>query len=70
MNSACPFDLVIGLDRSDRKADLYLIHTALAKTTLGRRKQILVAIARGFGVDWWRLRTGQTTAEKLGLKME
>lgn len=41
-----------------------------AHTTAGRRKQILVAIARGFGVDWWRLRTGQTTAEKLGLKME
>jgi hypothetical protein len=41
-----------------------------SQTTTGRRKQILVAIARGFGVDWWRLRTGQTTAEKLGLKME
>jgi len=41
-----------------------------SQTTIGRRKQILVAIARGFGVDWWRLRTGQTTAEKLGLKME
>src|SRR5688572_8694669 len=32
MNSTCPFDLVIGLDRSDRKADLYLIHTASGKT--------------------------------------
>ena len=37
--------------------------------TPGRRKQALVALARGFGVDWWRLCTGQTTPEKLGLKM-
>src|SRR4051794_13441703 len=32
MNSTCLFDLVIGLDRSDRKADLYLIDTASGKT--------------------------------------
>jgi transposase len=38
-------------------------------TTVGRRKQALVALARGFGVDWWRICTGQTTPEKLGLKM-
>ncbi|MHB8521892.1 MAG: hypothetical protein ACYDH9_14180 [Limisphaerales bacterium] len=24
---------------------------------------------RGFGVDWWRIRTGQTTPDKLGLVM-
>lgn len=35
--------------------------------TPGRRKQALVALARGFGVDWWRICTGQTTPEKLGL---
>jgi transposase len=40
------------------------------KTTPGRRKQAIVALARGFGVDWWRLRTGQTTPQKLGLQME
>jgi transposase len=39
------------------------------KTTGGRKKQLVVALARGFGVDWWRLRTGQTTPEKLGLVM-
>ena len=39
------------------------------KTSAGRRKQLIVALARGFGVDWWRLCTGQTTAEKLGLVM-
>lgn len=32
MNSTHPFDLVIGLDRSDRKADLYQINTRSAKT--------------------------------------
>ena len=32
MNPACPFDLVIGLDRSDKKADLYLIHLPSGKT--------------------------------------
>jgi transposase len=32
MNSTCPFDLVIGLDRSDRKADLYRIHPGSGKT--------------------------------------
>jgi transposase len=41
-----------------------------SQTTPGRRRQIMVALARGFGVDWWRLRTHQTTAVKLGLKME
>ncbi len=32
MNSSHPFDLVIGLDRSDQKADLFLIHTRLGTT--------------------------------------
>lgn len=39
------------------------------KTRSGRKKQLIVALARGFGVDWWRLCTHQTTAEKLGLDM-
>jgi len=40
-----------------------------AHTSAGRRKQYLVALARGFAVDWWRLQTGQTTPQKLGLIM-
>ncbi|MEO7677053.1 MAG: hypothetical protein ABIV39_09850 [Verrucomicrobiota bacterium] len=32
MNTSHPFDLVIGLDRSDRKADLYQIDTRSGKT--------------------------------------
>jgi transposase len=39
------------------------------KTLGGRKKQLVVALARGFGVDWWRLCTGQTTPEKPGLVM-
>ena len=35
----------------------------------GKKKQALVALARTFGVDWWRLCTGRTTPEKLGLVM-
>ena len=31
-----------------------------------RGKQIAVALARRFFVDWWRVRTGQVTAEALG----
>jgi transposase len=34
-----------------------------------RRKQLIVALARGFAVDWWRLQTRQTTPQKLGLLM-
>ena len=32
------------------------------------RKKAIVAVARHLGVDLWRLATGQTTADKLGLK--
>ena len=39
------------------------------QTPGGRKKQLVTALARGFGVDWWRLQTGQTTPEKLGLVM-
>jgi|SRR5688572_27643589 len=44
MNPTCPFDLVIGLDRSDRKADLYLIHLGSGKTqkqTIGTSPEAL-----------------------------
>lgn len=37
------------------------------QTPGGRKKQLVTALARGFGVDWWRLQTGQTTMAKLGL---
>lgn len=44
-------------------------HLLSLSTTHRRRKQIVIAFMRGFAVDWWRLRTAQTTPEKLGLRM-
>ena len=41
-----------------------------AKATKASRKKVVVAIARQFAVDWWRVRTGQVTAESLGLAMK
>lgn len=37
--------------------------------SVGKRKQAIVALARGFAVDWWRIRTGQTTPQQLGLEL-
>jgi transposase len=35
-----------------------------------RRKKIIIAIARTFAVDWWRVRTGRCQAQDLGLKLQ
>ena len=40
------------------------------RSSPAQKKQALVALARTFGVDWWRLCTGRTTPEKLGLIMQ
>ncbi len=40
------------------------------KTSRPRRKKIIVAMARAFAVDWWRVRTGRCQAEDLGLKLQ
>jgi transposase len=40
-----------------------------AKAGRPRRKKAIVALARTFAVDWWRLRTGRCQAEDLGLKL-
>ncbi|MCC5024063.1 MAG: IS110 family transposase [Candidatus Synoicihabitans palmerolidicus] len=34
------------------------------------KKKIVVAIARQFAVDWWRIRTGKATPDQLGLAMK
>ena len=39
-----------------------------SKASGGKRKQIIVALARTLAIDMWRLYTGQTTLEKLGLE--
>lgn len=38
-----------------------------SKATGARRKKIIVAMARQFAVDWWRIQTGRVRAEDLGL---
>jgi transposase len=40
------------------------------KTSRPRRKKIIVAMARSFAIDWWRLRTGRCSAEDLGLRLQ
>jgi transposase len=39
------------------------------KTSRPRRKKIVVAMARAFCVDWWRVRTGRCRAQDLGLRL-
>jgi transposase len=41
-----------------------------AKLTKASRKKIVVAIARQFAVDWWRVRTGRASAGAMGLAMK
>jgi len=41
-----------------------------AKLTKASKKKIIVAIARQFAVDWWRIRTGKATPDQLGLSMK
>jgi len=40
------------------------------KTGKPQRKKIIIALARTFAVDWWRVCTGRCTAEALGLKLQ
>jgi transposase len=40
------------------------------KTSKPRRKKIIVAMARAFAVDWWRVRTGRCSAQELGLVLQ
>jgi Transposase IS116/IS110/IS902 family len=40
-----------------------------ARATGAQRKKAIVAVARHLAVDLWRLHTGQTSAEKLKLRM-
>ena len=43
--------------------------TAKRKGDKATRKKLCFGLARQFIVDWWRIRTGRTTPEKLGLQM-
>jgi transposase len=45
------------------------IDEAKAKNNKSAKKKLSVGLARQFIVDWWRIRTGKTTPEQLGLQM-
>jgi transposase len=45
------------------------IAEAKARNNKAAKKKLAVGLARQFVVDWWRIRTGKTTPEKLGLQM-
>ncbi len=52
------------------QAGYYVIKWARQKMTgagPAHRKQILVAVARRFVVEWWKVTTGQTSLEALGV---
>jgi transposase len=45
------------------------IDEARSRSNKATKKKLSVGLARQFIVDWWRIRTGRTTPEKLGLQM-
>jgi hypothetical protein len=65
MNTTHPFDLVIGLDRSDRKADLYLIDTHTAQPS----KQIIDTAPERLH-DWLAQLRQQYPTARVGLCLE
>jgi transposase len=65
MNSPHPFDLVIGLDRSDKKADLCLINTAS-----GQRTAQIVDTATESLWEWLALLRQQYPNARVGLCLE
>ncbi|BET66297.1 hypothetical protein ASA1KI_33430 [Opitutales bacterium ASA1] len=48
---------------------LAALATAKAHDNKSAKKKLAVGLARQFIVDWWRIRTGRTTPQKLGLQM-
>lgn len=46
-----------------------MLREARLRNQSARRRKLIVAIARQFAVDWWRLRTGRVQPAELGLQM-
>ena len=65
MKTSPPYDLVIGLDRSDQKADLCLIDTRT-----GERRRVLIATAPEALWEWLRELRQQHPGARLGLCLE
>lgn len=62
---ACPYDLIIGLDRADQKADLCLIETAT-----GQRRTAVVATAPEALCEWLAQLRQQHPTARVGLCLE
>ena len=65
MNTTCPYDLVIGLDRSDPQADLCLI-----ETHTGERRSTVIATAPEALWEWLLQLRQQHPAARVGLCLE
>jgi transposase len=65
MNTSHPYDLVIGLDRSDKKADLHLITTAT-----GQRRSQTIDTAPEALWEWLRALRQQHPQARVGLCLE
>ena len=65
MHTPPPYDLVIGLDRSDRKADLHLIHTAS-----GQRQSVVIDTSPEALWEWLLQLRQQYPQAKVGLCLE
>jgi len=65
MHTPHPFDLVIGLDRSDRKADLHLINTRS-----GERKSVIIDTSPESLREWLLQLRQQHPQAKVGLCLE
>lgn len=65
MHTPHPYDLVIGLDRSDRKADLHLIHTAS-----DQRQSVVIDTSPEALWEWLLLLRQQHPQARVGLCLE
>ena len=63
--TAAPYDLVIGLDRADQKADLCLIETAT-----GQRRNVTIDTAPEALCDWLAALRQQQPTARVGLCLE
>ena len=65
MNTSHPYDLIIGLDRSDQKADLHLI-----TTTTGERRSVVIATTPEALWEWLLELRQQQPQARVGLCLE
>jgi transposase len=65
MNTTCPYDLIIGLDRADKKADLCLLETAT-----GQRRAVVIETAPEALWEWLAELRQQHPTARVGVCLE